>query len=806
MHAMVSEIRLAVRVLARSRAYTMVAVLTLAVSMGATTAIFSMADAVLNRPFPFPRLDRVAALTTTLPKVGNTRYLVSPADFFDWLERSRAFASMAAYRGWDVQMTGTREPQPVRAFVVSRQFFAVFGAAPSMGRIFAGESEPHSIVVSYGFWHDRLKGEPRAVGSAIELNGQAYNIAGVMPREFDYPTDTDVWAPWIVTATPERTERADGSMAVLARLVDGVSIAQARAEMSVIAAGLARQHPETNSGRDAVVTAFTESLDPYARGYVSVVAAAVAFLLVLACANVANLQLLRATTRRRELALRAALGAARARIARQLLTEGVVLSMAGAALGLPLARMMLTAIRSGIPELVMRHLPGMMHAELDSRMLLWTFAASAISGAAFTLPAVLQACGKTTMVDGLKEDGRGAVGSGGRRLRSALVMGEMALAMVLLTCAVAILRTVNGLDPTKEGFNPANVYTFALRAPQDRYPGDAAVTNLYREVLRRLGESPQIGRAAAISELPALADTRTVSIAIGNQPAPPPDRPILAELRVASPEYFRTLGIALKSGRIFDAHDDGAREPVALVSESAAQRFWPHREAIGQRVRIVSNGAAPKWLRVVGTVADVNQFYLDAEIRPTVFVPCLQYPVRAMDILVEPAGSTERATAAVLAAVRAVDRGQAVFGLESLSRKFDEMGGGMGVIATLIGIFALLSLILSATGIYAVMHFSVTERTAEIGIRMALGALPDQVGRMVLKDTLRVTCVGVGIALPLTWAAGRMLTTLLAGIVGQGALAMMAAALLVVATALATTYLPARRAARIDPLTAIRHA
>jgi len=805
MSGVIAEIRQAARVLARSGAYTLVAVFTLAISMGATTAIFSMADAIVNRPFPFPRLDRVVALTTTIPKAGASRYFVSPADFFDWQERNRVFSTMAAYRGWDAQMTGTREPQAVRAFVVSPQFFALFGAAPFQGRVFAGESEPHSIVVSYAFWRDRLKADATAAARTIELNGQAYSIVGVMPREFDFPTYTDVWAPWVVTATPERTQRASGTMAVLARTKDGVSRAQAQAEMSVIAAALARQHPETNAGRDAMVRTFAESLDPYAGGYVSVVAAAVVFLLVLACANVANLQLLRATTRRRELAIRAALGAARTRIARQLLIEGVLLSLAGAALGLPLARAMLTVIRNGIPELVMRHLPGMAHAGLDSRMLLWTFGASLISGAAFTLPAVLQACGKTKMYEGLREDGRGTAGRSGRRLRGALVAGELALAMVLLTCAAAILRTVSGLDPAREGFNPANVYTFSLRAPESRFAGDVAVTNLYREMLRRLGEIPELRRVAAISELPALGDTRTVSLAIENQPAPPADRPILAELRVASPEYFRTVSIAVESGRVFDARDDAAGEPVAVVSASAAQRFWPRQSALGQRLRMASSAGPARWMRVVGTVADVNQFYLDTEIRPVVFVPYMQYPVRAMHILVRPAASTERATAAVLAGVAAVDRGQPVFGLDSLSQEFADLGGAVGVIATLMGIFALLSLVLSATGIYAVMHSTVVERTAEIGIRMALGALPAQVGRMVLKDVLRVACTGVGFALPVTWAAGRVLSNLLAGIVGQGMLTMATAALLVAATALVASYLPARRAAHIDPLLAIRH-
>lgn len=608
----------------------------------------------------------------------------------------------------------------------------------------------------------------------------------------------------MITSTPERQERVAGSLSVVGRLAPGVSIAQARAEMAVIAAGLARQYPATNAGRGAATMALTDSIDPYANSYVAAVSAAVVFLLILACANVANLQLLRCAARSRELAVRAALGAARFRIARQLLIEGVLLSFAGAALGLPLAHWALASIKSGIPPLVVRHLPGLAYAGLNSRMLLWTFAASLVSGVAFTLPAIVQACRSSKMYEALKEDGRASLG-GGRRMRSVLVTGEIALAMVLLVSAASILRSVGGLDPVKEGFDPANVYSFAIQAPESRLAGNAEVTNLYKEMVRRLGELPEIKTAAAISELPALGETRTGSIRIENQPAPPPDRPILAELRIASPEYFRTLRIPLKSGRLFDMHDDAASQPLAVVSLSAARRFWPGQDPIGQHLRISSGEIHTGWLKVVGTVGDVNQFFLDAEIRPTLYVSYLQYPIRSMSFVVQPATSTERTTAAVLAAIADVDRKQPAFGLENVNQYFLDLGGGIGVMAALIGIFALLSIILSATGIYALLHYSVVERTAEIGMRMALGALPSQVGKLVLADALRLAGCGVGFALPVAWAAGRLLSNLMAGIVGVGAFTMVLAAVLVAATSIVASYLPARRAAHIDPLTAIRH-
>jgi putative ABC transport system permease protein len=803
MLGIVSDIRYSLRGMSRSRTYTTVAVLTLAVSMGAATAIFSMADAIVNRPFDFPELHRLMSLSTTLPKADASQYLVSPADFLDWSKHTRAFTGLTTWQHWDARLTGHGDPKPVRAALVSPSFFHVIGAPPLAGIPFGDENEARAVVISYDFWQQQMRASATAVGSEIELDGKAYTVAAVMPERFDYPDLVDIWAPWIPLTGEERAKRATPLLHVIGRLAPGISEEQASAEMNRIAKELAREYPLTNAGRGVNVMPLAASIDPYAGRYVAIVALAVAFLLILACANVANIQLLRGATRDREIAVRSALGAAPSRIARQLLTEGVLLALAGVLFGFPLALAILRAIKASIPSLVMRHLPGLPYAELDRRMLLSSVGAAVLTGIAFTLPAVKQAF-TGRLQDRLREGGRGTVNRRGQGMRSALVVAEVALALILVTGGLSLLETVRGLDPGTQGFHPENVYTFHVDLPAFQYPSDGEVTNLYREVLRQLESLPALKSAALISDLPALGDSRSTALEMEDRPAAPADRPVLAELRIASPGYFKTVGIPLTAGRSFEANDADSSEPVVLLSRTAADRFWPRGNAIGQRLRFTSGEKKTAWHRVIGVVGDVNQFFLDSEIRPTVYVSYLQNPQRSMNVVLQPRTATEQTAAAVRGAVARADSTQTVYALQSLNGYFVDLAGGIGVIAKLIGVFALLSLMLSATGIYAVMHYSVTQRTPEIGIRLALGASASSVRSMILGNALRLAGCGLGIALPLTWMIGRMMSNLLAGITGIGVWTLAGTTALIAASTLVAAYLPARRAMRIDPIIAIR--
>ncbi len=803
--ALWSDIRYAFRVLSKKRGFTIVAVLTLAVSIGANTAIFSMADAIVFHPYSFQDLDRIAALWETIPAVSAERYGVSAGDYFDWLEQTHSFAQIAAYQAWDATLTGAHDPQRVRGFLVSRDFFSLLGLPAAKGRFFSGEpsqNERNQVVVSYGFWQQRLGSDPHVLGRPLALNGLTYTITGVMPKEMDFPMYAEVWTPWIVT--PEtRNERARRDLSVIARFKPGVSLAAARAEMNNIGARLSRQYPHENAGHAVTVMLLRDSVDEYAGRFMAVVTGAVAFLLLLACANVANLQLARGAARRREMALRLALGASRARIASQLMTEGIVLASLGAGLGLPLAIWGMAVIKANIPQMVSRHLPGLLGMQLDSRMLTLTLAAAVLTGVVFTVPAAIQACSGALAVT-LKEGGRGSLVSSRRRMRSALVISEIGFSIVLLIGAGLMVKGFRNLAAMKPGFEPRNVVTFSEILPDEKYPESYQVVNFYSEMLRRIEGISGTQSAAVISALPALADSRTSSIVIEGQPAASPDKPLLGEVRVTSEDYFKTMTIPILSGRPFQRQDSAGGMPVAVISKSAARRFWPGQNAMGQRVRLASTELSTGWLTIVGIAGDVNHFLLDSEVRPTIYLPYRQQPIRSLNLLIRTRASLDQTAMAVRAAGQAVDRGQPINDLERLSKFFADLAGGVGVIATLLGIFAAIALVLATAGIYAVMAYSVAQRTQEIGIRMALGARPEDVRRLIVGGALRLVGIGLALGLPASLALTLGMSSVLPGVIALDPLTFASFSILLAAVALLASFIPSHRATRVDPMTALR--
>ncbi len=803
MMGFIGEIRYGYRSMMRQRSYTAVAALTLAIGIAANTAIVSMANAIVYRPYSFPDLDRIVSLSETIPKVSDMLYGVSPGNYFDWKERNTVFEETAAYQGWDVVLTGHNEPQQVQGFLVSPTFFGLLRIAPLKGRTFAGDfSDRYAVVVSYGFWQGRLAGTPGVIGKQVVLNGMGYTVIGVMPPELDYPMYAQIWGPWIVTPGEARQQRENRELAVIARLKPGVPLPEARANLQAISTLLEREYPIENAGRGIDVRLLRDSIDPYANRYMAVVTMAVGFLLLLACANVANLQLARGTSRRREIALRITLGAGRARIVRQLLLEGTLLSSLGAVLGLPLAVWTLTAIKVRIPGMVAAHLPGLRYARVDSTMLLYNLLAALLTGILFTLPALFQ-ISSTRLVDTLKEGSRGTTNAGGRALRSGLVVAEIGLALVLLVAAAVMAKAVGNLSTISRGFRSDGVATFAVRLTEDKYPSDSSVGILFKELLRRLRELPQVESASVVSQLPALGQNRASVIRVEGQPAQSTDKPRLAEVRVVSEDYFRTLQIPLVDGRPVARQDTGTSLPVAVVSKSAAQRLWPNGRAIGQRIRLDSAGMKTPWLTVVGVGGDVNHFYLDTQIRPTIYVPYLQLPARQLKVLVRTKAPFEQTVAGVREAVRSVDAGLPVE-LERVNRYFDDLTGGIGIVANLITALAGIALILAAAGVYATMAYSVAQRTHEIAIRMALGALPGDVSRMVVGEAIRLVAAALLLGLPGALLLCRVMSSALAGVITLSAVTVGVSVALLVVVALLASYLPARRTARVDPLSALR--
>lgn len=798
-----NEVRYGIRVLLKSPSFTAIAALTLAVCIAANAAIFSMANAAF-RPYPFRELDLLVAVSETIPQVSAERYDVSAGNFFDWKSRTHTLEPMEAYKAWGATLTGRDEAEQVQGYLVSPGFFSLLGVAPMKGRVFSrteNESERNQLVVSYGFWQQRLASDPGVLGRVVSVNGLGYTVIGVMPKQFEFPMYAELWSAWMPTPA-ERNERVEHELGVVARLKPGFAISQAQAEMNQVAERLARDYPLSNAERGVDVRRLSETADPYARRFMAVLLGAVSFLLLLACASIANLQLARGATRRKEMAVRVAMGGSRARIARQVFTEGFLVSLLGAGLSLPLASAALGIIKANIPQVVARNAPYLMHVQLDGRMLAFVLGVVGLTTIASTLPVALQASPER-LAETLKESGRGSLGVGRSRARSALVISELAFAIVLLIGAGLMVNGFRHLASTESGVDVTQVLTFHVSLPETEYAG-AGVANFYKETLRRLTAIPEIQSAAMISELPALGDSRSSPVVIEGQAVDGRERPLLAEVRVTSEEYFSSLGIRVREGRGFTSHDTGENLPVAVVSGGAAARFWPGQDVIGRRLRLNSAEMPGGWLTVVGIVGDVNHFFLDTEVRPTVYVSYLQRPVRGLNFVIRSEAPFEVAAPKIRQAVRSVDGKQQAYDLQNLKRFFTELSGAVGIMTSLMSAFAFIALGLSAAGVYALMAYSVAQRRQEIGIRMALGAEPRDILKLVVGNAMKLTAIGLVIAVPAALALSRVMIAAMSGIVALDFLTLAGFATIPAAIALFAAYMPARGASMSDPLRALR--
>jgi putative ABC transport system permease protein len=798
------DLRLSIRVLRRSPGTTLVIVLALALGIGANTSCFVSVSALVLHPLPYPDLHRIMTVWETVPKMRGERDAVAPANFVDWKLRSRSFDQLAAYQSWDVALTGAHDPERIRAFAVSPSFFPLLGMQPATGRTFRDDeaddpAHAQVVVLSQGFWKRQMASAPDVVGKTLSLGGRPYTVIGVMPNEFDFPLAADLWAPLALTSE-EKNERSAHSLAVLGRLKAGVEVAQARAEMDMIARQLSQEHPNSNEGRLAMVIPVRELTNNVTDRFVLTLLCTAAFVLLLACANIANLQLARATGRQKEIAVRTALGAGRLQIARQILFENLIVAIMGGCMGLALAAWNTALMRLTVPAQVYRWVAGFNAMRIDAPIVLFAFALALLTGLLCTAPALYQMMRAKTawnLNDALKEGGRSSTAGRSRsRLRNALAVGEVALALVLLIGAGLMVQTFNRLLTLNTGYNPNNLLTLRTALPASQYRTKASMMAFYQRVLDGVETIPEV-KAGGASAGMGIAE----GLYIDGRPDPRPGEP-RPWIRAVSEHYFEAMGLPILQGRAIRRQDGPDSSGVVVVSESIARNYWPGADPLGQRIKLGSARSA--WLTVVGVSGDVKDWF-SSQATPAAYVPYLQSPHPEMGIFVRTTGDPMRVVNGVRGKIRAVDATQPVFDVKTMDQSISEQTSGVRAAAVSMTIYAVIALLLAVTGIYAVISYSVVQRTHEIGIRMVLGADRATVLRMTLGQALRIAAVGLGVGVPIAVALTWVMSSFLYNVVVVSPATFVILAMLLAASALLAGYLPARRAARVDPMVALRH-
>jgi putative ABC transport system permease protein len=807
------DLRYGVRVLAKNPGFTAIAVLTLALGIGANTAIFSVVDELLVRPLPYRDAERLVMLWEISPE-GRHQNTTSRSNFRAWREQSTVFESMAAFADYNIALTGgSGEPEEVAAQLANPELFRVVGVEPVLGRSFTQEDArlgaPLVAMLSHGLWRRRFGGDPRVIGNPITLDGQPYVVVGVLPAGFEWHIRTrsrtgksaEIWTPLAMPTEGDAATRGRFLSAV-ARLKPGVSLAQAETEMKTIAARLARAEPWYNKDVGAEVIPLREQFVGNLRRALLVLLGAVGFVLLIACANVANLLLSRAAAREKEIALRTALGAGRFRVFRQLLTESVLLAALGCLLGLVLAGWGIQALVAISP----RELVDLQGVGLNLPVLAVTLAVSLATGILFGLAPALEAT-RLHLNDTLKEGGKGASGQGARsrRLRGALVVAEVALALVLMASAGLLVKSFVRLQQIDTGFNTENVLTMVANLPTGKYQEGRQIVGFFRQATERIRTLPGVRAIGTVNYLPLYGGLGTTTdFTVEGRPAPLPGRELYTHVRVVDPGYFGAMGIPLLRGRNFTDLEASEPKQVVLVSESLARRYFPSENPLGKRISVVMF-EEPVWTEIVGIVGDVRYDSLTDEAEPTTYFPLPELTYSSMTFVIRTTGNPGEMAPAVRRVVREIDPDQPLSAVRTMDQVMAATVGRARFNTLLLGLFAGLATLLAAVGIFGVMSYSVALRTREIGLRMSLGARPGQVLMLILKQGLVLTLIGVGLGLAGALALTRLLSGLLYGVGSTDPATFTAIALLLTLVSMIACYIPARRATRVDPLVALRY-
>jgi len=811
METLFKELRYGIRSLLKHPGFSAIAVITLALGIGANTAMFSVVNAVLLRPLPYHDPGRLVTIWEESPQRGMYQMPVSFANLRDWVDQNHTFEQISAYTFTNLNLTGAGEPARLSAVRASANLFPLVGSAPMLGRQFLPEEDKeganHVVMLGHAVWRSRFGADTGIVGKSLTLNNQDYTVVGVMSPGFQFPVGfgylgkvlndpTDLYVP--MAATSAESRRGNYSFFAIGRLKPGVTIDQARAEMTTIEGRLEQSYPEGNSGIGISLIPTQEQTVKEIRPALLVLFGAVAFLLLIACANIANLLLARAASRKKELAIRSALGASRMRVLRLLLMESLLLSLAGGCLGLLLALWGTDALMALAPE----NIPRLNEVGVDARVFGFTLAISIVTGILFGLIPGIQAA-KPDLNETLKEGSRESMESAaGKRTRSVLVAVEVALSLVLLIGAGLMIKSFLKLQQMNLGFNPENVLAVNLTLSHSRYPEDRQQSAFFQDVLSRLQSLTGVQSVGATTALPLTLSVSGSDFRIEGRPDPEAGKEMVINTTSVSPGYFRTLGVALVKGRDFSDRDKSDAPRAAIINNHLASIYFPNEDPIGKRITFDDRES---WISIVGIIGDVKQLGLDSSAKAEVYFPYLQVAAPSMSLVVRTASNPLSLVTAVKSQIQMIDKDLPTDDAETMQQLLAESNSGRRFNMLLLSIFAIVALVLAIVGIYGVMSYTVTQRTHEIGIRVAIGAQSRDVFRMVIGQGMLLAMIGIACGLVGAFALTRLMATMLFGVAPTDPATFVGISALLTVVALAACYIPGRRAMKVDPLVALRY-